>query len=208
MKKEIRSIRSELMRSERNGERRVRGYAALFNVRSKDLGGFVEIIERGAFDDVINKSDVLCVLNHNPERGLLARSTNGSGSLTLGIDSRGLFYEFDAPKTALGDELLEGLERGDIKESSFSFTVEGEDWTFREGEPAIRTITKVRKLYDVSPVFFPAYEGTEVGKRYEEEHRKWEEREEQKYKDFKDLKEIDEQDEERKLKKYFSQFKI
>lgn len=45
---------------------------------------------------------------------------SGTGSLTLSIDSKGLRYRFEAPKTGLGDELMENIRRGEIAESSFA----------------------------------------------------------------------------------------
>lgn len=198
MSREIRSIKGQIKRSGDPESRKVRGYASLFETESKDLGGFTEIIARGAFDGVLEKSDVLCVLNHNPERGVLARSTRGEGSLVLGIDDKGLFYEFDAPRTALGDELLEALERGDIKESSFAFTVESEDWELTDGKPAKRTILKILELFDVSPVYFPAYDGTEVSKRFEEMKNKREEQEDEKEKDLNTEQQQEEQEEKKK----------
>ena len=106
MKREKRYI------SELQGEgnsRHITGYALLFNTRSVQLGDFVETIAPTALNqDIINRSDVLCLLDHNLQKGVLARSRNGQGSLTLTLDEKGLKYEFDAPQTALGDELLEG----------------------------------------------------------------------------------------------------
>lgn len=198
MSKEIRSIKDQIKRGEEPESRKVRGYASLFNSESKDLGGFTEIIAVGAFDGVVERSDVLCVLNHNPERGVLARNTRGAGSLVLGVDDKGLFYEFDAPRTALGDELLEALERGDIRESSFAFTVEEEKWENIDRKTAKRTILKVGELFDVSPVYFPAYDGTEVSKRFEEMKNKREEQEDEKEKD---LTQVTEQEKEEEKKK-------
>ena len=79
----------------------------VFDSLSNDLGGFNEIITRNALDGVIEKSDVFCLLNHDKSKGVLARSNKGTGSLTLEIDDKGLKYRFEAPKTALGDELEE-----------------------------------------------------------------------------------------------------
>lgn len=145
--------------------RKVEGYASVFNSRSKDLGGFTEIIDPAAFNGVIERSDVLALLNHDQDRGVLARSRKGVGSLTLTIDERGLHYSFDAPNTALGNELVEGLKRGDINTSSFAFTVAGEKWTKEEDGSYLRTITQIDKLYDVSPVYNEAYEDTSVALR-------------------------------------------
>lgn len=158
--------------------RKVEGYASVFNSRSKDLGGFTEIIDPAAFNGVIERSDVLALLNHDQDRGVLARSRKGVGSLTLTIDERGLHYSFDAPNTALGNELVEGLKRGDISTSSFAFTVAGEKWTKEEDGSYLRTITQIDKLYDVSPVYNEAYEDTSVALRSLEQVRAEEPKEE------------------------------
>ena len=77
-----------------------------------------------------------------------------------------LKYEFDAPKTALGNELLEMLRRNDISASSFAFTVAngGDAWEKRDGK-YYRTIKKIDRLFDVSPVYNPAYSETTVACR-------------------------------------------
>ena len=160
---EIRSFNIELR--DEPESRHIEGYGSVFNERSLDLGGFVEMIAPGAFDGVIERSDVKCYLDHNPEKGILARSRNGKGSLSLVVDEKGLKYSFDAPKTNLGDEVVEGLKRGDYSQSSFAFTVDDEIWTKEEDGSYLRTITKIGGLYDVSIVANPAYEGTSVALR-------------------------------------------
>ena len=160
---EVRSFNIEL-RDEQES-RHIEGYGSVFNQRSVDLGGFTEVIAPGAFDGVIERSDVKCYLDHNPEKGILARSRNGKGSLSLELDERGLKYAFDAPHTNLGDEVVEGLRRGDYSQSSFAFTVESESWTKEEDGTYLRTINKIGGLYDVSIVANPAYEGTSVALR-------------------------------------------
>ena len=160
---EVRSFNIELR--EEAESRHIEGYGSVFNERSVDLGGFQEIIAPGAFDGVIERSDVKCYLDHNPEKGILARSRNGKGSLSLELDERGLKYSFDAPHTNLGDEVVEGLKRGDYSQSSFAFTVESETWSKEEDGTYLRTINKIGGLYDVSIVANPAYEGTSVALR-------------------------------------------
>ena len=160
---EIRSFNIELR--DEPESRHIEGYGSVFNERSLDLGGFVEMIAPGAFDGVIDRSDVKCYLDHNPEKGILARSRNGKGSLSLVVDEKGLKYSFDAPKTNLGDEVVEGLKRGDYSQSSFAFTVDDEVWTKEADGTYLRTITKIGGLYDVSIVANPAYEGTSVALR-------------------------------------------
>lgn len=146
--------------------RTVEGYAIVFNSESRDLGGFREVILPEAVEGVIENSDILALLNHNLDRGVLARSTNGQGSLRLKVDSKGMLYAFSAPKTTLGDEVVEGIQRGDIRTSSFAFTIaeDGEQWTKR-GDEYLRTITKFEALYDVSAVYKEAYEDTSVALR-------------------------------------------
>ncbi len=162
---------AELRKAEDDPEsRRVIGYAAVFGSSSLPLmdwerGEFKEVIDRNAFDGVIEQSDVFAVLNHDNSRGVLGRSVNGTGSLSLSVDDHGLRYEFDAPRTALGDELLEGLRRGDITASSFAFSVQDEMWEEQEDKTYKRTILKIGRLYDVSPVYNPAYPDTSVAQR-------------------------------------------
>ncbi len=93
--------------------RTVSGYAVRFESESVNMG-FVEIIHRGAItEDTIKASDVFALLNHN-ENTVLARSNRGVGSLTLTVDKDGVFYEFEAPMTEHGNELLEHIKRGEI----------------------------------------------------------------------------------------------
>lgn len=160
MNKEVRNNSQQL--DFKPESRLVYGYALVFDSESNDLGGFYETISRSALDGVLEKSDVLALLNHNEDRGVLARSSFGEGSLLLEIDDIGLKYLFEAPKTALGDELLEGLKRGDIRNSSFAFTVEDDSWEKRSDGSILRTINKIGQLFDVSPVYFPAYGTTTV----------------------------------------------
>lgn len=167
------------LRAEGEGSpQKVRGYAATYGNRSSDMGAgsyqMFEIIERGAFDDVL-ADDVRALFNHDANL-ILARSKGGKGTLTIGTDERGLFYEFEAPDTQAGRDLLVSIKRGDVDQSSFAFSVtkEGQAWNeeTRDGITiATRTIKKVSRLYDVSPVTYPAYPDATVALRSLEEHR-------------------------------------
>jgi phage prohead protease, HK97 family len=179
---EIRAISNEVQVDSRN----ITGYAVVFESVSEDLG-FRERIMKGAItDDTIKKSDVFCLLNHDSTK-VLARSKYGEGSLKLEIDERGLKYSFTAPQTDLGNEILEHLERGEIDSSSFAFTVsldEGsEKWYTVEGVQ-YRDIYVVEALYDVSPVYQPAYQETTVSKRALEELEKQKTMQDEKEKDL------------------------
>lgn len=163
--KEIRGISYRATLDEES--RKVEGYALLFNKDSKPMrgGDLIERIAPTALDGVLEKSDVLCLMNHDESRGVLARYRMGEGSLSLVVDEKGLKYSFEAPNTALGDELVESLKRGDISESSFAFTVEKDNWEKKENGTYLRTIVQIGQLYDVSPVYYPAYQDTKVALR-------------------------------------------
>ena len=151
-------------------DRLVSGYAVVFGTWSNDLG-FYEMILKGAItEDTIKRSDVICKLNHDDQK-VLARSKYGEGSLILEVDDKGLKYTFEAPRTQYGDELLEYLRRGDITGSSFAFTIEEDEfsyqWPFdKDADPVLcREVIKVDKIFDVGPVFTPAYEKTSVANK-------------------------------------------
>ena len=164
MEKEIRNLaidQAEVRADPKTGV--ISGYAMVFNSLSKLLyGRFYEKILPEAMDGVVEKSDVLALLDHNRSRGVLARSMFNDGTLTLSIDDKGLRYEFTPPKTALADEVKEYLRRKDIQGSSFWFSLDkdGDKWEKTTDDKYIRTITKFSEIYDVSLVFSPAYPET------------------------------------------------
>lgn len=184
--KEIRNIGD--ITSADNESRKVEGYALVFNTESEDLGFYETISPEAISEETIRKSDVMCLLDHAKDRGILARSRYGKGSLRLSVDEKGLKYEFDAPHTSLGDELLEMLRRNDINQSSFAFSVatDGDKWEKRDNK-YYRTITKIEKLFDVSPVYTPAYTSTSVGCRNFDDFKKKIEYIEQLEKEIQDL---------------------
>ena len=151
-------------------DRLVSGYAVVFDTWSNDLGFYEKILKGAITEDTIKRSDVICKLNHDDQK-VLARSKYGEGSLILEVDDIGLKYTFESPRTQYGDELLEYLRRGDITGSSFAFTIEEDEfsyqWPFdKDADPVLcREVIKVDKLFDVSPVFSPAYEKTSVANK-------------------------------------------
>ena len=140
----------------------IEGYAALYNSRT-NLGWLEEEISVGAFDDVLN-DDVRCLYNHDPHY-ILARSHNGKGTLTLSLDERGLKYSYKTPDRGYAKDLEDAIRSGDVSQSSFAFSIKEEEWIKRDGQPDLRIIKKFERLYDVSPVTFPAYADTTVAKR-------------------------------------------
>ena len=151
--------------------RTVEGYAVVFESESENIG-WREIIHKGAItEETINNSDVFAKFNHDSNK-ILARSKYGNGSLLIEVDDNGVRYMFESPKTALGDELLEYLHRGDITSSSFAFSIDKNDSTaerwYKKDGIIYRDIYKIERLYDVSPVFSPAYSETSCSARFEE----------------------------------------
>jgi HK97 family phage prohead protease len=161
MTTEKRAFRFEMRKAD--GEPRAMvGHAAIFG-EPADIGGyFREQIEPGAFAASIKDDDVRALFNHNPDY-VLGRNT--AGTLTLAEDSQGLKTTILPPDTQFARDLAVSIERGDINQMSFAFEVLAEEWIKGEDRALdLRKIKKVR-LYDVSPVTFPAYEGTDIAVR-------------------------------------------
>lgn len=135
------------------------------------MGWFKEQIARDAFSEC-DVTDVIMCFNHNID-SILARTT--SGTLTISTDDEGLRFEFEAPATTMGNDMLELVRRGDISKCSFKFTVEEDEWRYADKDNGLeydeRTIRRIGKLYDVSLVVYPAYSDTEAGVRHLEERK-------------------------------------
>jgi HK97 family phage prohead protease len=144
------------------------GHAAVFDVLSENLGGFREIIKPGAFTKALQEDDIRALFNHNPGF-ILGRKA--SGTLALREDDKGLAIEIIPPDTHTANDVLKSIERGDISQMSFGFRVRagGESWSEDENGETIRTLTDL-KLFDVSPVTFPAYPKTGVAVRSLTQH--------------------------------------
>lgn len=144
----------------------IEGYALKFNQRSEILGGFMSFRETIAPEALksADMSNVVALFNHDQNQVLGRTGVN----LTLTVDEIGLRYSFTPPNTQLGKDLLENIRSGLISQSSFAFTIDdsndAEEWRDSEekGVEYDRTIRKIQRIYDVSPVTFPAYLSTEV----------------------------------------------
>jgi HK97 family phage prohead protease len=135
------------------------GYAALFNNPSERMGRIVETIDPRAFDEVLaTKPDVRFQIEHN---GLaLARTSNNT--LRLRVDQRGLYFEADLnPGVQASRDLYALVERGDITQMSFGFTI-GDEKVDDRGDTIRAHITRVDNLFEISAVTFPAYNDTTV----------------------------------------------
>ena len=164
---EIRNLGHLEVRADENS-RKIEGCAIVFDTPSVDMG-FREVIESTAISqDLIDNSDIYLNFNHDDDK-ILGRWNKGHGSLNIELREDGVWFSIDAPKTDLGDEVLEYLRRGDVEKCSFCFWIDYDDedaetWTYNEGV-ALRTIHKIAGLHDVSIVWEPAYDTTQVSAR-------------------------------------------
>lgn len=155
---EVVTVRSE------DGQPRMVGYALKFNRLSQNLGGFVERVAPGAVAKSLgDQLDVLARYQHADEY-LLGRVS--AGTLRLSADDTGLQYEVDLPDTSYGRDLAILAARGDVRHSSFAFTVPpgGDSWDTTDDGFPLRTLQQIR-LFDVAPVVQPAYLDTTSGLR-------------------------------------------
>lgn len=159
--------------SESKGKPTIEGHSAVFGQYSEDLGGFVEIIESGFFDDVL-ENDVRALWNHNDDK-ILGRTT--AGTLEISQDETGLFQRTYPPvvppdAATWAQDALVSIKRGDVTQQSFAFRVkslgrgddvDGDEW-YVLGDKIVRRLKKggCRQLLDVSPVTYPAYPQTNV----------------------------------------------
>jgi len=144
----------------------IAGIACVFD-QPTDMGWYIEKVALGAFDQA-DMSDVVALFNHEEEE-LLSRTTGKQDDLILAVTQAGLEYRFKA-KNECSIEVAQNISLGFIKGSSFAFTCTGEEWEYEvpqmDGQKKdVRTITKIGKLYDVSPVTWPAYQQTSVALR-------------------------------------------
>lgn len=172
MKNEIRSVTVPLeLRQVAQGLPHITGYAAVFDQPAliRDFfGQFEEVVRKGAFKDAL-AGDVRALFDHQ-SWALLGRTTNGT--LSLREDDKGLFMDIEPGDTQAGRDAVAMIKRGDVKGASFQFQVMNPDkdqrWTPRESGMDLRELLKLH-LVEVSPTAFPAYEGTEVGVRSQQQ---------------------------------------
>ena len=166
MTMEIRSAENEEV--EQDERKIVTGYASTFNepytLYENDDWRFNEVVDARAFENT-DMSDVIMQYDH--EGRVFARISNST--LTVTPDERGLLIEADLGGTELGRQLFEEIRGGYTNKMSFGFTVDGEeilDTKDADGKDlTVRTITSVRKLYDVSAVSLPANDATSISVR-------------------------------------------
>ena len=158
----------EIRINESDGGTCIEGHAAVFDSWSETLGGifpFKEKVRRGAFAESIGRDDIRALFNHDPNYVL---GRNRAGTLELVEDDVGLRVRITPPDTSWARDIATSIRRGDISQMSIGFVVEDDEWSSKDGIDT-RELKKVR-LFDVSPVTFPAYTATDVGVRAMQEY--------------------------------------
>ena len=152
-----------LTSEEKDNEMRLSGHAAVFNqpavIYEYDGIEFKEEIDRNAFKEA-DISGCCLKYNHSEHIPILARVR--SGNLKIEADSLGLRFEAVLFNTASARDVYELIKQGGLDSCSFAFTVKEESYNT---DTKTRTILKIDKLFDISIVDFPAYDGTDVSAR-------------------------------------------
>lgn len=166
MKREQRNFFGLVRSAESQGEKIIEGHAAVFEQAEIIGREFIEVIERGAFDGC-DLSDVALFVNHVVTDLPLARTPR---TLTVTIDEVGLKIraKLDVANNQSAASVYSAVQRGDCRGMSFGFTVAEDEWQELNSEMPRRIIHKIGKVYEVSAVTAPAYEGTDVVARAKE----------------------------------------
>ncbi|WP_370773383.1 HK97 family phage prohead protease [Clostridium sp.] len=163
---EKRTVNLEI-RSTNVEERKLEGYAAVFNenytlLRDRWGEKFYERVMPGAFKDTIKEraDDIFMLINHDWNK-VVGRSNS---NLTLEEDEKGLRFELTIPNTTDGNDLLENVKNGLIRGCSFGFNIKDEETRWDEKWNFYRDITKV-ELFEITATPIPAYADTEISAR-------------------------------------------
>lgn len=151
--------------------RLIEGFAIVFDKPSRELrdekGWFIEKINRNALsEEMLVNQDVIMNIDHDNSR-MLARYVKGEGTLHLELREEGLYFSFEAPDTALGNEVLFNVRNGNLFECSFAF-IPSKRKRYRSGDSIIQEIEEISNLFDCSIVVHAAYPDTEVSARDKE----------------------------------------
>jgi len=145
----------EELRAERS---RIVGYALVFDTRSRDLGGFVEVVRPQAVDRAMRAADVSIVALYNHEAGAVLGRT--PKTLTLTKDARGLAFTLDPAPTQAGRDAFELVKRGDVTGASFGFKTIKDAWR-QDGGTMVRELLDI-EIAEISLTAFPAYRESDV----------------------------------------------
>ena len=166
---EIRSYQAALETREENDEGVIEGMPVVFNQRT-DLGWFDEIIAPEALDGA-DLTDVRLCLNHDTSY-VYARSRNNNENSTMKLRiepnaGMAMRAKLDIKASPRAADYYSAVKNGNIDKMSFMFTVDRDEWADVDTDHPTRTIKAIKRVYEVSAVTFPAYEGTSISARAE-----------------------------------------
>ena len=138
----------------------ISGYAITYESLSQNLGGFKEVIDKRALDNVYF-GDTYLLYQHKTEDVL---ASTASGTMTVQLTDKGLYFRAVLANTSLGKDTYELVQRGDLKSMSFAFTCEEDTWNVNTS-PQTRRVKKIGKVSELSIVTNPAYKTSSVAKR-------------------------------------------
>lgn len=140
------------------------GHGIVYNSLSENLGGFREKVAEGAAEGLLDDPEIAGLFNHDSN---LVLGRVGAGTMVLEDNPpTGVRYTIDPPDTSYANDLRVLMDRKDVYQSSFAFRIarHGDEWEEDEETGVlIRTIIKFSRLYDMSPVTYPAYPAADSG---------------------------------------------
>lgn len=154
---QIRTINAPVSYRAEGEGKKVSGYAALYNSETKLWYRTYEVIAPGAFKNAVSSSEIVLLLNHDANH-VLGRTK--AGTLSVWEDDKGLPFEGNLPSNRA--DVAESVERGDLYQCSFAFTIKRYEIEERGDDEILYRILEVDKIYDVSIVTYPAYPETSV----------------------------------------------
>jgi HK97 family phage prohead protease len=162
-KREVRYLPARELRiaTAADGTKTLSGYAIVFGVRSVNLGGFVEVVDRKAVSTSLGTQDILCLNNHDSSQPLYRTS---SGTLKLSTDATGVAFSCSLDtRSSYANDLAISVERGDTRGCSFGFQTNKDTWTNEQGT-LLRTLNEI-EVFEISVCSSPAYPQTAVSVR-------------------------------------------
>ena len=147
----------------------IEGRPIVFNEQT-DLGYFDEIIDRGALNGT-DLRDVRLCLNHDTSYVYArSRNNNENSTMRIGVDDMGMYFraQLDIQNSPRAQDYYAAVSRGDIDKMSFMFSIGRDEWDNLDTDHPTRTILEIKRVFEISAVTFPAYEGTSISARYKE----------------------------------------
>ena len=143
----------------------ITGRPIVYNAPTDIAGYYQEVIERGALDNA-DLRDVRFLVGHDISMIPLARSRNNNANSTMqmSVDESGMSIrvELDIEGNPEAKSLYSAIKRGDVSGMSFMFTVDKDAWDDIDTDNPLRHIRHISRVFEVSAVAFPAYEGTKL----------------------------------------------